>query len=159
MPMEYHGHPTISGGKPTTGTGPPLNTPSMASLNQAGPSGIANSKGAKSKGQRGQKPPPGQPNKRTKSSAAGGGSGNAGGVSNAGGRGNSKKKAAPQRNYDSEEEDTAKPMSYDEKRQLSLNINILPGMLLISNLKLYNLININKITVILIILINFFLLS
>lgn len=30
-------------------------------------------------------------------------------------------------NYDSEEEDTAKPMSYDEKRQLSLDINKLPG--------------------------------
>lgn len=28
---------------------------------------------------------------------------------------------------DSEEEDTAKPMSYDEKRQLSLDINKLPG--------------------------------
>lgn len=30
---------------------------------------------------------------------------------------------------DSEEEDTAKPMSYDEKRQLSLDINKLPGLL------------------------------
>ena len=29
---------------------------------------------------------------------------------------------------DSEEEDNARPMSYDEKRQLSLDINKLPGM-------------------------------
>lgn len=41
---------------------------------------------------------------------------------------NSKKKnavAAPA--FDSEDEDNAKPMSYDEKRQLSLDINKLPG--------------------------------
>lgn len=31
-------------------------------------------------------------------------------------------------NFNSEEEDNAKPMSYDEKRQLSLDINMLPGM-------------------------------
>lgn len=30
--------------------------------------------------------------------------------------------------FDSEDEDNAKPMSYDEKRQLSLDINKLPGM-------------------------------
>lgn len=30
--------------------------------------------------------------------------------------------------YDSEDEDNAKPMSYDEKRQLSLDINKLPGI-------------------------------
>ena len=29
--------------------------------------------------------------------------------------------------FDSEEEDNARPMSYDEKRQLSLDINKLPG--------------------------------
>lgn len=29
--------------------------------------------------------------------------------------------------FDSEDEDNAKPMSYDEKRQLSLDINKLPG--------------------------------
>lgn len=59
------------------------------------------------------------PNKRGKLSApAGGGRGTAG-----------KKKATAQvvPNFDSEEEDTAKPMSYDEKRQLSLDINKLPG--------------------------------
>lgn len=41
---------------------------------------------------------------------------------------NSKKKnsvSAPA--FDSEDEDNAKPMSYDEKRQLSLDINKLPG--------------------------------
>lgn len=31
--------------------------------------------------------------------------------------------------FDSEDEDNAKPMSYDEKRQLSLDINKLPGSL------------------------------
>jgi len=34
-----------------------------------------------------------------------------------------------QSSFNSEEEDTAKPMSYDEKRQLSLDINMLPGKL------------------------------
>lgn len=29
--------------------------------------------------------------------------------------------------FNSEEEDNAKPMTYDEKRQLSLDINMLPG--------------------------------
>lgn len=33
--------------------------------------------------------------------------------------------------FESEEEDTAKPMSYDEKRQLSLDINKLPGLIII----------------------------
>jgi hypothetical protein len=32
--------------------------------------------------------------------------------------------------FDSEDEDNAKPMSYDEKRQLSLDINKLPGKLI-----------------------------
>ncbi|KAK3920232.1 Homeotic protein female sterile [Frankliniella fusca] len=42
---------------------------------------------------------------------------------------NSKKKvgAVPAAAFDSEDEDNAKPMSYDEKRQLSLDINKLPG--------------------------------
>lgn len=50
-------------------------------------------------------------------------------------RGTNKKKPVlpPVHHYDSEEEDTAKPMSYDEKRQLSLDINKLPGNYLISN--------------------------
>lgn len=36
--------------------------------------------------------------------------------------------------FDSEDDDSAKPMSYDEKRQLSLDINKLPGMQLSSKL-------------------------
>ncbi|XP_312107.5 homeotic protein female sterile isoform X2 [Anopheles gambiae] len=40
---------------------------------------------------------------------------------------NKKKASQNVSNFDSEEEDTAKPMSYDEKRQLSLDINKLPG--------------------------------
>jgi hypothetical protein len=39
-----------------------------------------------------------------------------------------KKPLPPVHQPDSEEEDTAKPMSYDEKRQLSLDINKLPGL-------------------------------
>ena len=44
--------------------------------------------------------------------------------------GNKKKNAScqpPPIAFDSEDEDNAKPMSYDEKRQLSLDINKLPG--------------------------------
>lgn len=44
--------------------------------------------------------------------------------------GNKKKNAGGQPapiTFDSEDEDNAKPMSYDEKRQLSLDINKLPG--------------------------------
>ncbi|KAL7032532.1 hypothetical protein ACKWTF_007341 [Chironomus riparius] len=40
---------------------------------------------------------------------------------------NKKKHQPPAGNFNSEEEDNAKPMSYDEKRQLSLDINMLPG--------------------------------
>ncbi|XP_048785956.1 bromodomain-containing protein 2 isoform X3 [Tympanuchus pallidicinctus] len=55
-----------------------------------------------------------------------------GGGSGGGGSKNSKKaaKAAlppPPALYDSEEEEESKPMTYDEKRQLSLDINKLPG--------------------------------
>ncbi|XP_054724235.1 bromodomain-containing protein 3-like [Uloborus diversus] len=39
----------------------------------------------------------------------------------------SSKKNKPLPQFDSEDEDNAKPMSYDEKRQLSLDINKLPG--------------------------------
>lgn len=38
-----------------------------------------------------------------------------------------KKNSMPVSSFDSEDEDNAKPMSYDEKRQLSLDINKLPG--------------------------------
>ena len=44
-------------------------------------------------------------------------------------KGAAKKNKLPPPMYDSDDEDTAKPMSYDEKRQLSLDINKLPGML------------------------------
>lgn len=47
-----------------------------------------------------------------------------------GGAGPGRKKAQPAPvapAFDSEDEDSAKPMSYDEKRQLSLDINKLPG--------------------------------
>lgn len=68
--------------------------------------------------------------KRTKGgSNAGAGAGGAGAGAGGGAtaRGSSKKKPSQVMNFDSEEEDTAKPMSYDEKRQLSLDINKLPG--------------------------------
>ncbi|XP_075594550.1 bromodomain-containing protein 2 isoform X3 [Balearica regulorum gibbericeps] len=65
--------------------------------------------------------------KAKKASGGGGGTGGGGGSSK-----NSKKaaKAAlppPPALYDSEEEEESKPMTYDEKRQLSLDINKLPG--------------------------------
>ena len=42
-----------------------------------------------------------------------------------------KAKATAAPAFDSEDEDNAKPMSYDEKRQLSLDINKLPGRILV----------------------------
>lgn len=49
-----------------------------------------------------------------------------------GAKGASRKKSLPTiPGYNSDEEDNAKPMSYDEKRQLSLDINKLPGTLLL----------------------------
>ncbi|KAM9266858.1 bromodomain-containing protein 2 [Cariama cristata] len=71
-----------------------------------------------------------------KAKKAGGGGGGTGGGGGGGGGGSSKnsKKAAkaalpppPAALYDSEEEEESKPMTYDEKRQLSLDINKLPG--------------------------------
>lgn len=73
------------------------------------------------------------------------GAGGAGGAAGAGAGGKAgaraapppKKKSAPPAavplphqppHPDSDDEDVAKPMSYDEKRQLSLDINKLPGM-------------------------------
>ena len=41
--------------------------------------------------------------------------------------GKKKPLAPPVGSFDSEDDDNAKPMSYDEKRQLSLDINKLPG--------------------------------
>ncbi|XP_055903921.1 homeotic protein female sterile-like isoform X2 [Eupeodes corollae] len=97
-----------------------------ANATGGGAAGAANSKGAKVKGQRGPKAgaagaggpgTSGQPNKRGKANATPGGAP----------RGANKKKPSQAIIFDSEEEDTAKPMSYDEKRQLSLDINKLPG--------------------------------
>lgn len=119
-----HGHSTVSHSaakppNPSNQLNPALTVNTNAIV------GNTNSKGAKVKGQRGQKPgaaagaAPGQPNKRTKTSTTTPAANRAAGK---------KKPAAPAMNFDSEEEDTAKPMSYDEKRQLSLDINKLPGM-------------------------------
>ncbi|XP_055640274.1 homeotic protein female sterile-like isoform X2 [Toxorhynchites rutilus septentrionalis] len=75
----------------------------------------------KTKGQRAQKAgaTPNPPAKRAKGAGAAG--------TNAARGPNKKKSSQNVANFDSDEEDTAKPMSYDEKRQLSLDINKLPG--------------------------------
>ncbi|XP_055307981.1 bromodomain-containing protein 3-like isoform X3 [Sitodiplosis mosellana] len=91
-------------------------------VNPAAITPATTAKGAKPKGQRAPKANAGQgpPAKRGKAAA--------GANAPAAARGaNKKKPTVPTTNFDSEEEDTAKPMSYDEKRQLSLDINKLPG--------------------------------
>lgn len=111
--MMAHGMP--SG---VTTAGGMMGNMNAAALGNAG--ALMNSKGAKVKGQRGPKATgagqTGQANKRAKGATAG-----------APRAQNKKKQQAPATFVDSEEEDTAKPMSYDEKRQLSLDINKLPG--------------------------------
>ncbi|KAF1403230.1 Bromodomain-containing protein 2, partial [Spheniscus humboldti] len=68
--------------------------------------------------------------RKAKKAGSGGGGGGTGG---GGGSSKNSKKAAkaalppPPALYDSEEEEESKPMTYDEKRQLSLDINKLPG--------------------------------
>ncbi|KAM6188439.1 bromodomain-containing protein 2 isoform 2-T2 [Sarcoramphus papa] len=69
-----------------------------------------------------------------KAKKAGGGGGGSGGTGGSGGGSKNSKKATkatlpppPPPLYDSEEEEESKPMTYDEKRQLSLDINKLPG--------------------------------
>lgn len=147
---DHHGHSTISHSAKqpanqsaaaasiiamnSTASGPATGAGGAAGAAGTG-TATTNAKGAKVKGQRGQKANAATAaaagaggaavtNKRAKSSV----SANAAG---GGGRGTGGKKkaaaAAPVPNFDSEEEDTAKPMSYDEKRQLSLDINKLPG--------------------------------
>lgn len=124
MPSDIHGHgahahTTIShsaGAKPLGAQGVPgaIAATSVAAI-------TANAKGAKPKGQRAPKggaaAAGGAPNKRAKAAAA----------PAAPRAGNKKKPPAPALTFDSEEEDTARPMVYDEKRQLSLDINKLPG--------------------------------
>lgn len=68
------------------------------------------------KGLRGNKPTAvvNAPTKRTK-------------ANNKAGAGRKKSTVQLSQQFESEDEDNAKPMSYDEKRQLSLDINKLPG--------------------------------
>ncbi|XP_075158831.1 uncharacterized protein LOC142232018 isoform X2 [Haematobia irritans] len=132
-----HGHDMSSGismGQIASGGKGATMTPNMT-----GQAAATTGKGGKSKGQRGPKAAnanaaatanasgaAGGASKRTKGSAASAASGGAG--TGTGARGPNKKKPSTQALvFDSEEEDTAKPMSYDEKRQLSLDINKLPG--------------------------------
>ncbi|XP_031638394.1 homeotic protein female sterile-like isoform X2 [Contarinia nasturtii] len=77
-------------------------------------------KGAKAKGQRAPKANAGQGAPKRGKAAMGNAPATARGA-------NKKKPTVPTTNFESEDEDTAKPMSYDEKRQLSLDINKLPG--------------------------------
>lgn len=84
-----------------------------------------NSKAGKVKNARPSKAPGGPNAAGAKRAKAGGAPGGAG--ANARGGGGGKKKAAAAPSFESDEEDPAKPMSYDEKRQLSLDINKLPG--------------------------------
>ncbi|XP_028148787.1 bromodomain-containing protein 3 isoform X5 [Diabrotica virgifera virgifera] len=109
---------------PQTGTGA-HHPPAGKSLNMhhnmtanAGANASAQAKTPKSKGLRGNKPAAATnaaPNKRVK-------------ANNKAGAGRKKNAAQPPpMQFDSEDEDNAKPMSYDEKRQLSLDINKLPG--------------------------------
>ncbi|XP_060526053.1 bromodomain-containing protein 3 isoform X3 [Cylas formicarius] len=98
---------------------PPRGSASAAHHHQL--SSAAAAKTPKNKGPRGPKPataaPNGPPPKRAKANSKAGG-----------GPGRKKAQAQPApAAFDSEDEDNAKPMSYDEKRQLSLDINKLPG--------------------------------
>ncbi|XP_025829012.1 bromodomain-containing protein 3-like isoform X2 [Agrilus planipennis] len=93
-----------------------LATGANAAAVAGGPAAAAASKPVKSKGVRG--PKPAQGNAASKRQKA----------NNKTGAGRKKSAAqAPALAFDSEDEDNAKPMSYDEKRQLSLDINKLPG--------------------------------
>lgn len=106
-------HPSVGGGKS-------INMhhmgPSAAAV--SAPNANASAKPPKSKSVRGAKTaaPANTPAKRGKNN-------------NKTGAGRKKStSAAPNLGFDSEDEDNAKPMSYDEKRQLSLDINKLPGI-------------------------------
>nr|CAH7722675.1 unnamed protein product [Callosobruchus chinensis] len=109
----------------------------------AGANASAQAKTPKSKGLRGAKPAAaaaGAPAKRAKANNSGAGANAASGAGAGGGAGGAGKGAGGRKKaahhppppvqaaqFDSEDEDNAKPMSYDEKRQLSLDINKLPG--------------------------------
>ncbi|XP_056643445.1 homeotic protein female sterile-like isoform X2 [Diorhabda sublineata] len=110
---------------PQTGAATTHHPPAGKSINMhhnmaanAGANASAQAKTPKSKGLRGNKPAAATnaaPNKRVK-------------ANNKAGAGRKKNAVQPPPvQFDSEDEDNAKPMSYDEKRQLSLDINKLPG--------------------------------
>lgn len=115
--VESH-HP--AGGAQGTGAQHPTNKSLNMHHNMAaaGANASAQAKTPKSKGLRGNKPTAATnaaPNKRVK-------------ANNKAGAGRKKNAVQPPpMQFDSEDEDNAKPMSYDEKRQLSLDINKLPG--------------------------------
>lgn len=120
----------VMGGKHMGG---PAGMGQMVGSGGAGVASLAmnnNNKAGKVKNPRTPKAP-GGPNaagggaKRAKAGGAAGGA--SGGNARGGGGGGGKKKAAAAPSFESDEEDPAKPMSYDEKRQLSLDINKLPG--------------------------------
>lgn len=116
MPSDIHGHAALShAGAKALGT--PIVPGALGAGNATTATG--NAKGAKAKGQRAPKANAagGAPAKRAKAAANTAASRAA----------NKKKPPAPAIAFDSEEEDTARPMVYDEKRQLSLDINKLPG--------------------------------
>lgn len=116
-----HGHSTIShgtGAKQLNASAPGAAGAINATANAT--AATANAKGAKAKAPRAPKAGTaagGAQNKRAKTAA----------TPAAPRAGNKKKPVAPAITFDSEEEDTARPMVYDEKRQLSLDINKLPG--------------------------------
>jgi bromodomain-containing protein 4 len=106
---------------------PPLDMKPVVNRLQSAPAAVPPSKTPKAKGARGGPKVAGanaQTAKRPKANAR---------------STNSKKKGGavpPVPAFDSEDEDNAKPMSYDEKRQLSLDINKLPGTTFCFNLNL-----------------------
>lgn len=124
MPSDIHGHPhghaTISHSGAATKPLPPGPLAPGMPYNANAAATAANAKGAKRKRApkaTGANAGPGANSKRAKGTAGAAAAPRAG----------NKKKPTPAIHFDSEEEDTAKPMSYDEKRQLSLDINKLPG--------------------------------
>ncbi|XP_076260775.1 homeotic protein female sterile-like isoform X4 [Rhynchophorus ferrugineus] len=91
-------------------------------------SGAAAAKTPKTKGPRGPKPAAAAPSGAAASGPAAKRAKTGRGMATGAGPGRKKAQAAAAPPaFDSEDEDNAKPMSYDEKRQLSLDINKLPG--------------------------------
>jgi len=108
--FEFKDEPDSGPSMATLGTIPPSNNSTSAG-DSSTPSSSA--KKTKSAGVKAGPTKPGQPAKRQARSNS---------------RNTNKKTKTPAAPaFDSEDEDNAKPMSYDEKRQLSLDINKLPG--------------------------------